>query len=92
NKLYPLMYMGMSFAIKVPNYAGRGKLQWQLTAVKFYHEFLAYYVGKIMKKLIPLRPDKIEEILNKALEYCREEWRIYQAESGGDKEEVNNDD
>ena len=44
------MYMGMSFAIKVPNYAGRGKLQWQLTAVKFYHEFLAYYVGKMMKK------------------------------------------
>lgn len=66
------MYVGTSFAIKVPNYAGRGQLQWQLTAVKFDHKFLAYYVGEMINTLIPLHPDKIEAILNKALEYCRE--------------------
>ncbi|MDT9190318.1 MULTISPECIES: hypothetical protein [Limnospira] len=88
-KLDPLMYVGMSFAIKVPNYAGRGQLQWQLTAVKFDKEFLAYCLGEMIKKLIPLHPDKIEEILNEALEYYRAEWNIYQAESGGDREPDN---
>ncbi len=43
----------------------------------------------MIKKLIPLHPDKIEEILNEALEYYRAEWRIYQAESGGDREPDN---
>ncbi|QNH56865.1 MAG: hypothetical protein H2674_22255, partial [Limnospira indica BM01] len=42
-----------------------------------------------IKKLIPLHPDKIEEILKEALEYYRAEWNIYPAESGGDREPDN---
>ncbi|BAI94178.1 hypothetical protein NIES39_Q01700 [Arthrospira platensis NIES-39] len=40
----------------------------------------------MLKKLIPLHPDKLEEILSESLEYYREEWNIYQAENGGDRE------
>ena len=88
-KINPLMYVGTSIAIKVfcPN--GNRGFSYLLTVVTFDKEFLAYYLGEMIKKLIPLHPDKIEEILNEALEYYRAEWRIYQAESGGDREPDN---
>jgi hypothetical protein len=84
--LTPLMYIGHSLYIKVPVSTGNKGIQYQSTLVKFDKDFISYYIGEMLKKLIPLHPDKIEEILSESLEYYREEWNIYQAENGGDRE------
>ncbi|BAI88079.1 hypothetical protein L1F28_24700 [Arthrospira platensis NCB002] len=87
--LTPLMYIGHSLYIKVPIFSGKSGITWPSTLVKFDKDFIAYFIGEILKKLIPLHPDKLEEICTEALEFYREEWNIYQAENGGDREPDN---
>ncbi|AMW31230.1 hypothetical protein [Arthrospira platensis] len=84
--LTPLMYIGHSRYIKIPVSYKRAEIQYQSTLVKFDKGFISYFIGELLKKLIPLHPDKLEEILSESLEYYREEWNIYQAENGGDRE------
>lgn len=84
--LTPLMYIGHSQYIKVPVSTGKKGIAYISTLINFDKHFISYYIGEILKKLIPLHPDKIEEILSESLEYYREEWNIYQAENGGDRE------
>ncbi|QQW29532.1 hypothetical protein AP9108_00950 [Arthrospira sp. PCC 9108] len=84
--LTPLMYIGHSLYIKVPISSGKSGITWPSTLVKFDKDFIAYFLGKIIKKLIPLNPEKLEELMEDALEYYREEYSIYAAENGLDKE------
>lgn len=84
--LSPLMYIGHSLLIKVPKSEGKGELRYVPTLVHFDKDFLSYYIGELLKKLIPLRPDKVEKICQDALEYYRQEWEIYSAKNQLDKE------
>ncbi|XUE26564.1 hypothetical protein ACOKW7_16375, partial [Limnospira platensis CENA597] len=54
--LTPLMYIGHSLYIKVPISYKRAEIKYELTLVKFDKDFIAYFIGKILKKLIPLHP------------------------------------
>lgn len=89
--LSPLMYIGHSLFIKIPQSKGKGELSYVSTLVHFDKCFLSYYIGELLKKLIPLKPDKVENICHEALEYYRQEWEIYAAKNGLDKK-IDNED